>query len=84
MEAEFEASWPSLSTVERQHALTAFAQAKQLEVLLSSHVVQPEDALDHKHNLACCLDRAGRAYQQPQDRRELIQAERAKKPLRRD
>jgi hypothetical protein len=27
MEAEFEAAWPSLSTVERQHALTALAQA---------------------------------------------------------
>src|SRR5262245_59461431 len=50
MEAEFEASWPSLSTVERQHALTALAQAKQFEVLLSAHVVEPEDALDHKHN----------------------------------
>jgi hypothetical protein len=50
MEAEFEASWPSLSTVERQHALTALAQAKQFEVLLSAHVVQPGDALDHKHN----------------------------------
>ena len=25
MEAEFEAAWPSLSTVERQHALTAIA-----------------------------------------------------------
>jgi hemerythrin-like domain-containing protein len=50
MEAEFEAAWPSLSTVERQHALTALAQAKQFEVLLSAHVVQPEDALDHKHN----------------------------------
>ena len=50
MEAEFEASWPSLSTVERQHALTALAQAKQFEALLSAHVVEPEDALDHKHN----------------------------------
>src|SRR5215471_10955248 len=50
MEAEFEASWPSLSTVERQHALTALAQAKKFEVLLSAHVVLPEDALDHKHN----------------------------------
>ena len=40
----------SLSTVERQHALTALAQAKQFEVLLSAHVVEPEDALDHKHN----------------------------------
>src|SRR5262249_4250896 len=50
MEEEFEASWPSLSTVERQHALTALAQAKQFEVLLSAHVVEPEDALDHKHN----------------------------------
>ena len=50
MEAQFEASWPSLSTVERQHALTALAQAKQFEVLLSAHVVEPEDALDHKHN----------------------------------
>src|SRR5262250_2561311 len=38
MEAEFEASWPSLSTVERQHARTALAQAKQFEVLLSAHV----------------------------------------------
>ena len=50
MEAEFEASWPSLSAVERQHALTALAQAKQFEVLLSARVVQPENALDHKHN----------------------------------
>src|SRR5262245_5332790 len=50
MEAQFEASWPSFSTVERQHALTALAQAKQFEVLLSAHVVEPEDALDHKHN----------------------------------
>jgi hypothetical protein len=50
MEAEFEAAWPSLSTVERQHALTALAQAKQFEVPLSAHVVQPGDALDHKHN----------------------------------
>src|SRR5262249_37503867 len=50
MEAEFEASWQSLSTLERQHALTALAQAKQFEVLLSAHVVVPEDALDHKHN----------------------------------
>jgi hypothetical protein len=50
MEAEFETSWQSLSTVERQHALTALAQAKQFEVLLSAHVVQPKDALDHKHN----------------------------------
>jgi hypothetical protein len=50
MEAEFEASWQSLNTVERQHALTALAQAKQFEVLLSAHVVQPVDALDHKHN----------------------------------
>src|SRR4029453_11268590 len=50
MEAEFEASWPSLNTIERQHALTALAQAKQFEVLLSAHVVQPVDALDHKHN----------------------------------
>jgi hypothetical protein len=50
MEAEFEAAWPSLSTVERQYALTALAQAKQFEVLLSTHVVQPEDALGHKHN----------------------------------
>jgi restriction endonuclease Mrr len=50
MKAEFEASWLSLSTVERQHALTALAQAKQFEVLLSAHVVEPEDALDHKHN----------------------------------
>src|SRR5215831_13367744 len=40
----------SLSTVERQHALTALAQAKQFEVLLSAHVVEPENALDHKHN----------------------------------
>src|SRR4029453_11487208 len=48
MEAEFEAAWPSLSTVERQHALTALAQAKQF--VLSAHVVQPGDALDHKHN----------------------------------
>ena len=32
MEAEFEAAWPSLSTVERQHALTALAQAKQFAV----------------------------------------------------
>ena len=51
MEAELEASWLSLSTVERQHALTALAQAKQFEVLLSTHVVEPEDVLDHKHNL---------------------------------
>ncbi|HMF06617.1 MAG TPA: hypothetical protein VKE72_06365 [Methylocella sp.] len=29
LEAQCEASWPSLSTVERQHALTALAQAKQ-------------------------------------------------------
>src|SRR5262249_28075466 len=50
MEAEFEASWPSLSTVERQHALTALAQAKQFEVLLSAHVIPPEDSLGHKHN----------------------------------
>src|SRR5262245_46977103 len=50
MEAELEAAWPSLSTVERQHALTALAKAKQFEVLLSTHVVEPEDALDHKHN----------------------------------
>jgi len=50
MEAEFEASWQSLSTLERQHALTALAQAKQFDVLLSAHVVEPEDALDHKHN----------------------------------
>ena len=50
MEAELEAGWTSLSPVERQHALTALAQAKQFEVLLSAHVVLPEDALDHKHN----------------------------------
>ena len=50
MDAEFEASWPSLSTVERQHALTALAQAKQFEALLSAHVVEPDNALDHKHN----------------------------------
>jgi hypothetical protein len=50
MEAELEAAWPSLSTVERQHALTALAQSKQFEVLLSAHVVKAEDALDHKHN----------------------------------
>src|SRR5215471_10092354 len=50
MEAELEAGWMSFSTVERQHALTALAQAKQFEVLLSAHVVLPEDALDHKHN----------------------------------
>jgi hypothetical protein len=31
-------------------ALTALAQATQFEVLLSAHVVQPGDALDHKHN----------------------------------
>src|SRR5262245_32380877 len=28
----------------------ALAQAKQFEALLSAHVVEPEDALDHKHN----------------------------------
>jgi hemerythrin-like domain-containing protein len=50
MEAEFEASWQSLNTIERQHALTALTQAKQFEVLLSAHVVKAEDALDHKHN----------------------------------
>ena len=50
MEAEFEASWPSLSTVERQHALTTLAQAKQFEALLSVHILEPESALDHKHN----------------------------------
>src|SRR4029450_1960228 len=50
MEAEFETSWQSLSTVERQHALTALAQAKQFEVLLSAHVVKAEDTLAHKHN----------------------------------
>jgi hypothetical protein len=50
MEAEFEASWQSLNTIERQHALTALAQAKQFEVLLSAHVVKAEDAPDHKHN----------------------------------
>jgi hypothetical protein len=50
MEAEFEASWQSLSTVERQLALTALAQTKQFEVLLSAHVVKAENALDHKHN----------------------------------
>ena len=50
MGAEFEAAWLSFSTVERQHALTALAQAKQFEALLSAHVVEPEDALDHKHN----------------------------------
>jgi hemerythrin-like domain-containing protein len=50
MEAELEASWQSLGTIERQHALTALAQAKQFEVLLSAHVVKAEDALDHKHN----------------------------------
>ena len=42
MEAELEASWPSLSTVERQHALTPLAQAKQFEVLLSAHVAPVE------------------------------------------
>jgi hypothetical protein len=30
--------------------MTALAQAKQFEVLLSAHVALPEDALDHKHN----------------------------------
>ena len=50
MEEELEASWLSFSTVERQHALTALAQAKQFEVLLSTHVVEPEDALGDKHN----------------------------------
>jgi hypothetical protein len=38
MEAEFEAAWSSFTTIERQHALTALAQAKQFEVLLSANV----------------------------------------------
>ncbi len=42
--------WQAASPLERQALLTDLGQLTQAEALVSSHIVQPDTPLDHRHN----------------------------------